>query len=82
MPLFHWKSELLENWRLGDIIVSAESPAEAREIARKHLPQMLQQRGYDNDGAYTESKIALFESDIAAEPEVIACNCYWETGSE
>lgn len=82
MPLFHWKSELLENYRLGDIIVSAESPAEAREIARKHLPQMLKQRCYDNDGGYTESKIALFESDIAAVPAVIIGDCYWETGSE
>lgn len=57
-------------------------PAGASDRRNKHLPQMLQQRGYDNDGGYTESKIALFESDIAAVPTVIIGNCYWETGSE
>lgn len=80
MPLYHWKSELLENYRLGDIFVCAGSVDEARRIARENLPRMLEQRGYDNDGDYTESKIALFEFDIAAEPAV--GNCFWETGSE
>lgn len=82
MKLYVWSSELLENYRCGVIVVAAKSVDDARRIAREHLPKMLAQRGYDNDGDYTESKRQLFESDIAIEPTVLPGNCFWDTGSE
>jgi hypothetical protein len=90
MNLYRWKSEYLENYRRGDIIVMAESVSDAREAALRKFEsepkENVDELFYDDEvqekAEYTERQKAKFEADISTEPIVIEGGVLFIEGSD
>lgn len=74
--IFVWRSELLQAYGEGWIVVEAGSPGMARLVAKRKFERWLEEymkdygMGDDELDAETRgSKLSLFERDIAKEPE-------------
>lgn len=66
MKMFHWYSKALADYANGDIIVLAESPEQARELARAEALVRYKSDNPDYD-PWVEER-ALFLEDILAAP--------------
>lgn len=95
MNLYHWdRIKVLENYKLGDLIVMAETVDDAREIGFAALTAQAREEwsyffdyetGKPADGDYEElwrEKLKLIATDIRAEPKIVESGAVCIRGSD
>lgn len=83
--MYRWHSELLANYGPGQIVVSAISIDEAKNLARASMDDLLKERYFYMYNSEDENDIAelkeYFEKDLSEDPDIISNNCLFIEGS-
>lgn len=75
--MFHWKSEALQGYSYGDIIISASTLGAARQKAREKFTVWLKENRewlfFEGDEDTLAEYIKRFDCDLAKDPITTDC---------